>query len=262
MTYPLRRKLQITVRGRITPLRMAVDFPRRWLIRLTITLLAISWTPATFAQGQVASANPVAPPPSYFYVPDGPPFPTEQPLPPEIQRILAQNIGRGKDDDLDFPFSVDKPGPEKQFRRESEKAVKLEIIQEGRRKPGSPRIFFPDEGPPSREVFQPRHFPPVMEVVEPNFVMHGRLYFEQPNSERHGWDLGILQPAVSLATFYKDTVFFPYHYWTRPGERCETSAGKCLPGDPTPFYLYRPELSWTGLLGETATVVGGIFLLH
>src|SRR5207249_6617940 len=105
------------------------------------------------------------------------------------------------------------------------------------------------------ELYVARAFPRMTEQVEPCYVMHGRLLFEQRNFDRHGWDLGVFQPAVSLLVFYKDTLLLPYHCMTRPLQRYDSSAGKCLPGDPTPLLLYPPELSLTGLVGETAVVV-------
>ena len=41
---------------------------------------------------------------------------------------------------------------------------------------------------------------------------------------------------------------------TRPLEKYEVSAGKCLPGDPASFYLYPEEFSVTGLVGQAAAV--------
>jgi hypothetical protein len=223
---------------------------------LLTMLLAGVWSSTVIAE--VTGA--VAPPPSYFDVPAGH---EEQPLlPPEIQRLGAQDQMRPKEDDLDYPVNVELPGTQRLFKRVSENAVKEEIRQEARRKPGGPRIIFPEEPPLTREPYKPRYFPQLVEVVEPSFVLHGRLYFEQVNFERHGWDLGLLQPAISLATFYKDLAFLPYHYWTRPCEHYDTSAGKCMPGDPTPLYLYPPEWSWTGVLGESATIIGGVFFIH
>ncbi len=51
----------------------------------------------------------------------------------------------------------------------------------------------------------------------------------------------------------------PYQYCKRPFQQFDTSAGKCLPGDPVPMLLYPPEPSLTGLLGEAGVGVGLLF---
>ena len=42
--------------------------------------------------------------------------------------------------------------------------------------------------------------------VEPNYVCYNRLYFEQINAERYGWDLGFVAPFISAGEFFKDVV--------------------------------------------------------
>ncbi len=87
------------------------------------------------------------------------------------------------------------------------------------------------------------------------------LLFEQPNFERGGWDLGILTPVANLGAYYYDLALLPYHALDEAlSTKIDCSAGKCLPGDPTPFYLYPEEFSVTGLVGE-ASVVTGLFFL-
>ena len=116
---------------------------------------------------------------------------------------------------------------------------------------------FPTDYQPLTEApYSPRTFPPMAERVEPALVCYRRLYFEEKNAERYGWEAGPLQPILSTLYFYKDMLFLPYHIGTRPCQRYECSAGYCLPGDPVPYILYPPELSATGVLLETATVGG------
>ena len=97
--------------------------------------------------------------------------------------------------------------------------------------------------------------------VEPNYVCHGRLFFEQPNFERYGWDLGPVDSDRGIAGLTTTTWrCFPTRSGTDPFRCYDCSAGNCLPGDPTPFYLYPEEFSVTGLVGE-ASVVTGLFFL-
>jgi hypothetical protein len=107
-----------------------------------------------------------------------------------------------------------------------------------------------------RDPYTARTFQPGVEQVEPMYVCYGRLYFEDKNTERYGWDLGMLQPLVSTGKFYADLLSFPYHYGTRPCQRFEADAGYCLPGDPVPYLIYPVELSLTGGLLEAGTTVG------
>ncbi len=157
-----------------------------------------------------------------------------------------------------FSVPLEFPGPEAIFRRESEGEWRERIRQEAMAE--RQRVTFPEEVPVSTEPFKRRQFPPMVRGVEPNYVCHGRLFFEQKNFERAGWDLGVLNPVVSLGIYYYDLATLPYHFMTRPFEQTDCSAGKCLPGDPTPLYLYRGEFSVTGLVGEAAVVTGLFYL--
>ncbi len=108
----------------------------------------------------------------------------------------------------------------------------------------------------TKVAYAPHALAPAVERVEPTYVCYERLYFEEKNAERYGWELGPLQPFVSAAKFYGDLVSFPYNFGTRPCQRFETSAGYCLPGDPVPYLIYPIELSVTGGLLQAGTVVG------
>lgn len=101
---------------------------------------------------------------------------------------------------------------------------------------------------------------PAQVALEPGYVVHRRLFFEEKNSERYGWDLGMAQPFVSVAYFYKDALLWPAKL-TSSRERFDTSAGKCPPGSPVPYYLYPPEITIRGGLWEAAAVVGVVMLL-
>ena len=105
-------------------------------------------------------------------------------------------------------------------------------------------------------------YPPMQATYDPLYVVHRRLHFEDRNTERQGWDLGIIQPAVSAVLFYKDVFFWPHSlasgcahgFW-------DTSAGKCLPGSPTPYLLYPPGLTTSGSVFQTVMVTGMAFAI-
>jgi hypothetical protein len=103
--------------------------------------------------------------------------------------------------------------------------------------------------------FTGRRFAPTTRLVEPAYITHHRLYFEELNSERYGWEAGPLQAFVSMGYFFKDFAMLPYNFAVRPCERFDTNYGKCLPGDPVPYLLYPTELSLTGGIAEAGTIV-------
>src|SRR5207248_2698295 len=107
----------------------------------------------------------------------------------------------------------------------------------------------------SREAYLGRAWPERVCFAEPYYVNHGRLLFEEVNAERYGWDLGLFGVPVSSAYFFKDLVLMPYHRFTDPCRWMETSAGKCLPGDPVPYKLYPEGLSLTGAVAEAGAIV-------
>lgn len=109
---------------------------------------------------------------------------------------------------------------------------------------------------PKTLTYEPRKL-----LLEPGYVVHRRLFSEQRNFERAGWDVGPLTTLVSAGKFYRDVLLWPatlasgstYGFW-------DTSAGKCLPGSPTPLYLYPPNLTCGGILAEAGIITGFAFL--
>ncbi len=120
---------------------------------------------------------------------------------------------------------------------------------------GDERLVFPEEPVLTKDAYLGRNWPERSLFVEPNYVNYGRLLFEEKNSERYGWDLGLLSPVVSTGYFLKDLALLPYHRFTDPCRRFDSNAGYCLPGDPVPYKLYPEGLSVTGGLAEAAVIV-------
>jgi hypothetical protein len=171
---------------------------------------------------------------------------------------------RPKDETQDiYKPQVEPPGPERLFRLDTEAQVKERIRQENRRPGGIERMIFPEEPVVSSEPYNPEErrqkFRPSTEVAEPNYVCYGRTYFDQLNAERYGWELGVLQPAISLASFYYDVILLPYHMATDPCRHYECNSGYCLPGDPVPYLIYPPDINLTGLAAEAGVVTGLTF---
>jgi hypothetical protein len=149
---------------------------------------------------------------------------------------------------------------------ELEKWVMEKVQVSQNLKPGDPTLKFPPQeriggGVPYQA--KTSQYPPHGVNIEPTYLVHRRLLFEEVNAERYGWDLGILQPLVSSAYFYKDVLFLPSNlasgfaqgFW-------DTNAGKCLPGAPVPYMLYPPGLTITGGAAEGVVATGLAFILH
>jgi hypothetical protein len=156
---------------------------------------------------------------------------------------------------------------DKVFRMESDTQLLDRVVKELRAE-GLEYVTF--KGLPTLEPLAPpgtpyrpktMSYPPVKQLIEPNFLIHRRLYFEEKNAERYGWDLGIVQPVVSTLYFYKDTLLWPAKLASHPFERYDSSAGKCLPGSAVPYYLYPPDVSLFGAGVGGAVITGAAILI-
>ena len=107
----------------------------------------------------------------------------------------------------------------------------------------------------------PRTMPPMQVQIEPAYVVHRRLFFEHKNSERAGWDLGAAQPVASALHFYGDCLLYPFRAASNPLEPYDTSAGKNLPGSPTPLLVYPPEITLFGFVVGAGTIFGAQAIL-
>lgn len=181
-----------------------------------------------------------------------------QPLP-----VLPPRVGGPQDESPDINVRVELPGPQRLFQRDSEWKFFERIAHEKRNQKSGSRTIFPEEPVISKEKHAARTYGAQAVEVEPCYLTHGRLYFEQPNFERAGYDLGILTPGINVGVFLYDTLLWPYHIGTDWRRSYDCSAGnslKCLPGDPAPFVWPRERFSVTGLVGQSGAIVGGIFL--
>ena len=105
-------------------------------------------------------------------------------------------------------------------------------------------------------------YPAMKESFEPMFLVHRRLLFEEMNAERYGWDLGVLQPLVSMAYFYADFMLLPNTLMSGFAQGFwDSSAGKCMPGSPVPYMLYPPELTLSGGTFEGVVLTGLAFAI-
>ena len=152
------------------------------------------------------------------------------------------------------------PDPKRIFRLESESSLTGRMIQDSKsgENPLELKYTFvhPDYPTVTKEKYEFRRWEPLTELVEPPYVCYRRLYFEQINSERYGWSLGLGQPVLSAGIFFWDVAWLPYHAFTEPLRRYECNAGYYLPGDPVPYLIYLPPWSWCGAAMEAGAIVG------
>jgi hypothetical protein len=159
-------------------------------------------------------------------------------------------------DQLDYVIQLLPPSRDRMFRIMNEDALREQIRQEGREAVPKQATVFPDERRVTDEPYAPREFPSQVALVEASYVNYKRLYFQDVNSERYGWELGFAQPALSAGRFFVDLGLVPYRFASRPFDCIESSAGYCLPDSPVPYLIYPPELSVTGAMGEAAAILG------
>jgi len=159
------------------------------------------------------------------------------------------------DEEQGVRIQLEPPGPDRIFgRRDSERSLQVRIRQDVRQQKMTP-FEFPEEPILTMQRYAPRVFPPMTETVEPNYLCYKRLYFEDKNSERYGWDLGFIQPFVSTGIFFWDSATLPYRMATEPCRKYECNSGYCMPGDPVPYLLYPPIWSVTGGAAEIGAII-------
>ncbi len=138
---------------------------------------------------------------------------------------------------------------------ESDAQFRERLRQDGRERKIPESIEFPNDPIISTREYQLRKWTPMKLEVAPYYVCHGRLYFQQINAERYGWDFGVFAPLVSGSKFLYDFVTWPYHLAVEPCRRFDYNTGMCLPGDPVPLLLYPLHPNATGFVAEVGTVL-------
>lgn len=153
-----------------------------------------------------------------------------------------------------FSINLDPPGPERLFRLESEDALKERMRQEKRAQSNVERIVFPETVVLPNAAYDPQwrsnNWMAMERAVEPQYLVHGRLLFQQINFERYGWDLGPVTPLISAGAFVADFVMLPYNLAKDPFRRWDSNGGWALPGDPVPLMIYPVGVSGTGSVTE------------
>jgi hypothetical protein len=146
---------------------------------------------------------------------------------------------RSPEEEMGLLLQLTPPDPARLFQFESEEKVRQRIREDLK---DVLKVEFPPS-PETPPVFQPtpRIWPYLVATAAPSYVCYKRLWFEQSNSERYGWDFGVLQPGIAAGVFYTDLALLPLHWVLDPCRWYDCSAGQCLPGDPVPL-LWNPVL--------------------
>jgi hypothetical protein len=276
MTSPLRRKRPTTARGRSTPATTAAKLAAAGLLLAGGLARAQQLPPLPPPAAPPVNTRP-APPPPLPAAPAAPapavkkityhkaifPAPSASQPASDIRLTQYGAGGRGTSavgaDQADYLFQLVPASRERLFgdggTLKSEASLDEQIRQEGREKTPPERTVFPDEKPVTGTRYTDHVFAPQVCLTEPNYVNYKRLYFQDLNTERYGWELGPIQPLVSTGLFFKDLAVLPYRWASRPFDCVDSSAGYCLPGDPVPYLCYPPNLSVTGAVGEAAAVI-------
>lgn len=111
------------------------------------------------------------------------------------------------------------------------------------------------------EPFEGRSFVTSMVQWKAPGTCHKPLYFEQPQLERYGHEVGpILQPLLSTAHFFVNIAVVPYKMGIHPPNECQYSLGYLRPGNCNPYMLQPIPLSLRGVASQ-ASVVSGAFAL-
>lgn len=180
--------------------------------------------------GLVSAQEPVRPP---------------SPLPAET-KPLAQKPVQPPTTDQKNQLAVEEegrftpPNRDQLYQVDSESTL-AERIRQLRKSLSKTPLDFPDEDSMRiKTTLERRHFPESKAVEAASYVVYNPLYFQQINTERYGWELGVFQPLVGTAQFYGDVLLFPYKVAVNPPWACEANAGYALPGDAEPLRFLTP----------------------
>jgi hypothetical protein len=138
-------------------------------------------------------------------------------------------------------IKIDTPGPSELFRLETEADWRERMRRDAKQNYPFNRLDFPESRkltPLENEI--KRNWPMRFQFAEPNYLCYRRLFFEDINTERYGWDLGVLQPVASAGSYVWNLGLLPLRLLQTPFRNYECNTGYCLPGDPVPYMLYPP----------------------
>lgn len=112
------------------------------------------------------------------------------------------------------------------------------------------------------EAVAGRDFVPSAVQWKASGLCHKPLYFEEPQLERYGHEIGpVLQPLVSTAHFFGNLAVLPYKMGIHPPGECQYSLGYYRPGECAPYMLPPIPYSLRGAAVQAGAVVSGAALI-
>lgn len=116
---------------------------------------------------------------------------------------------------------------------------------------------------PHRKVVmgESRNWSGVTKEWEAPGVAYNPLYFEEPYLERYGYNYGIIQPFLSAGRFFGRIPALPYMIGAYPMDECRYPLGYEQPGECPPYQVEKLPFSPRGVLFESLTVTGLVFLI-
>jgi hypothetical protein len=222
-------------------------------------------TPKPVQAMPVPVAVPPQPVPAVLVKPQPPkpqpqPAPVQPPMPTQPPTVLS--------DPSSYRSSLGGlPTQGQLFRLDNDAALDARIIKDLTKPDGvRPTEKFPVAGAltvPADKKYEPKTvgYSPVQLLREPSYVIHRHLYFEEMNAERAGWDAGPAQAFISSAYFYRDVALLPARFASHCRDNYDCSAGKCMPGSPTPYYCYPLGITVFGGVVDATVITGLAFII-
>lgn len=107
-----------------------------------------------------------------------------------------------------------------------------------------------------------RNFIPTQFQWTASGLCHKPGYFEQPQLERYGHEVGpVLQPLLSSAHFFTSIAILPYKMGIHPPNECQYSLGYIRPGNCAPYMMQPFPWSLRGAAVQAGVVTGAAALI-
>lgn len=112
------------------------------------------------------------------------------------------------------------------------------------------------------EKFVGRNFVPSQVQWTASGLCHKPAYFEDPQLERYGHEVGpVLQPLLSTAHFFGNVAILPYKMGIHPPNECQYSLGYIRPGNCAPYMMQPFPWSLRGAAAQAGFVTGAAALI-
>ncbi len=112
------------------------------------------------------------------------------------------------------------------------------------------------------EAYAGRQFIPSAVEWKASGLCHKPLYFEDVQLERYGHETGpVLQPLLSTAHFFGNTLILPYKMGIHPPGECQYALGYYRPGNCAPYMIQPFPFSLRGAAVQAGFVTGAAALI-